>query len=145
MWALLKGLPIGHYFVMGAILVASYIWMDYKHTKQELADQIVLTEQWRHAAEVQQDIDRRDTIIIRASREADRAIQEAPNANTPIPPDVAHAWATGIDSVRDAGSKPADGEHDMPGPSNPKAERGGSDSRTAGSVLKGSRGSFLAV
>lgn len=135
MLAWVKGLPFGHYVIMAAILAASYIWMDYKHTQQQLADQIKLTEQWQHAAEVQQNIDRRDTIIIRASREADRAIQEAPNADSPISPDVAAAWAIGIDSVRDAGNKPANDEHDLQGPGTSKTSSRRPDAGTIGPVL----------
>lgn len=123
MFGFLKGLPIGHYVVMAALMAASYIWMDYKYTQQQLADQIVLTEQWQHAAEVQQNIDRRDTIILRAGQEAQRTIQESPDAQTLFPADLAVTWAAGIDSVRDAGSKPADTEHVLPGPNRREAER----------------------
>lgn len=117
MFAWFKGLPFGHYIVMAVAVIGAYFYVDYNNTKQQLRDQIQLTEQWQHAAEVQQNIDRRDTIIIRASREADRAIQEAPNADTLVPPDVASAWAAGIDSVRNAGAKPANTEHDLFRPS----------------------------
>lgn len=123
MLGFLKGLPIGHYIVMAALMAASYIWMDYRHTQQQLADQIVLTEQWQHAAEVQQNIDRRDTIILRAGQQEQRAISESPDAQTLFPTDLAVAWAAGIDSVRDAGSKPADAEHDLSGPNRGEAER----------------------
>lgn len=117
MLAWFRGLPFGHYIVMAVTVIGAYFYLDYNNTKQQLREQTLLTAQWQHAAEVQQNIDRRDTIIIRASREADRAIQEAPNADTLVPSDVASAWATGIDSVRNAGAKPADTEHDLLGPS----------------------------
>lgn len=145
MWAFLKGLPIGHYFVMAAILAASYIWMDYKHTQQALADQIELTQQWQHAAEVQQNIDRRDTIILRAGQDAERAIQEAPNARTPVPSDIAIPWANGIDSVRDAGIKPANSEHELSGPSRGEAERTKPDVRGPDPVFYRSGTGFLAL
>lgn len=135
MLAFLRGLPIGHYIVMGAILVASYIWMDYKHTQQQLADQIELTEQWQHAAEVQQNIDRRDTIILRAGQAEQRTILESPNAQTLVPPDLAVPWAAGIDSVRDAGSKPADAEHELSGSNRGEAERNKPDIRGSNELL----------
>lgn len=122
MFAWFKGLPFGHYIVMAVAVIGAYFYVDYNSTKQQLKEQILLTRQWQHAAEVQQNIDRRDTIIIRASRDADRAIQEAPNATTLVPPDVASAWAAGIDSVRNAGTKPADAEHDLLGPSSGKTK-----------------------
>lgn len=113
MLAFLKGLPFGHYVVMAAILAASYIWMDYKHTQQQLADQILLTQQWQRAAEVQQDIDRRDTIILRAGQQEQRTILESPDAQTLFPAELSSTWAAGIDRVRDAESKPTNTEHEL--------------------------------
>ena len=123
MLSFLKGLPIGHYIVMAALMVASYIWMDYKHTQQQLADQIELTEQWQHAAEVQQNIDRRDTIILRAGQQEQRTISESPDAQTLFPTDLAVTWAAGIDRVRDAGAESANPEHELSGPDSREAER----------------------
>lgn len=144
MLAWLKGFPITHYLIMAAIGWALWTQADLALTKDALEDQRELTAQYENALEVVQDIDRRDTIIIRASDEADRAIQEAPNADTLVPPDVASAWAAGIDSVRDAGTEPADG-HDLLGPSRDTAEPRGIDSGRTVSVLEGPRGSFLEV
>lgn len=129
MLGFLKGLPIGHYIIMAALVAASYIWMDYKHTQQQLADQILLTEQWQRAAEIQQDIDRRDTIILRAGQQEQRTILESPDAQTLFPTDLAVAWAAGIDSVRDAESKPTDTRHDLSGSNRRETERNKPDVR----------------
>ena len=144
MFGWLKGFPFTHYIVMAAAAVAVWMYGDLTLTRQALANEQELRQQWQQAAEVQADVDRRDTIIIRASDEADRAIQEAPNADTLVPPDVASAWAAGIDSVRDAGAKPAD-EHVLRRPSVDAPKRSGPDGGRAVAVLKGPRGSVLAV
>lgn len=123
MFGFLKGFPIGHYLVMAAIGVAVYMYGDLTLTKAALASQTELTEQYRHATEILVDTNKRETVIIHAGQDAERAIQEAPNANTPVPSDIAIPWAAGIDSVRDAGAKPADAEHELSGPSGREAER----------------------
>lgn len=130
----LKGFPIGHYVIMAAIAAAAWVYGDLVLTKQALENERELREQWQHTAETLEDIQQRDAIIVRVSDEADRAIQEAPNAETPIPPDVADAWAVGIDSVRNAGTKPAN-EHVLSGLDGYKTERGRADSGTIGPVL----------
>lgn len=130
----LKGFPIGHYIIMAAIGVAVWVYGDLTLTKQALENERTLREQWQHVAETQNAIQQRETIIVRASDEADRAIQEAPNAQTQVPPDVAAAWAIGIDSVRDAGTKPTD-KHDLSGSGSSSSERRGLDSGTIGPVL----------
>lgn len=122
MWALLKAFPIGHYVIMAAIAAAVWMYGDLVLTKAALEDQRELTAQYQRIAETQAAIQQRDTVIIRAGEDAERAIQEAPNANTPVPADIAIPWAAGIDSVRDAGTQPADG-HVMSRPSSPKTER----------------------
>jgi len=144
MLAWLKGFPIGHYIIMAAIAVAVWMYGDLVLTKQALNSERDLREQWQHVAETQAQIQRRDTIIVRASDEADRAIQEAPNANTPVPPDMAAAWAVGIDSVRNAGTKSPD-EHDMSGPNGDSSKRGDTNTGTADKVLKRSGNSVPTV
>lgn len=102
MLALLKGFPIGHYVVMAAIAAALWVYGDLMLTKQALDEQRRLAAQWERAATVQTNIDRRDTIVIQAADTAEDAVQETENANQPISPDVATAWADGIDRVRNA-------------------------------------------
>lgn len=142
MWAFLKGFPFVHYVVMAAVGVAVWVYGDLMLTKQALEDQRELTAQYQHIAETQAAIQERDAIIVRVSDEADRAIQEAPNADTLIPPDVAIAWAVGIDSVRDAGTKPADG-HDVSRPRVDPPKRTGADSGGTSAVLEGPGDSVL--
>ena len=142
MWALLKSFPFVHYIVIGAIGLAVWVYGDLILTKQALEDQRELTAQYQHIAETQAAIQERDAIIVRVSDEADRAIQEAPNADTPIPPDVASAWAAGIDSVRDAGTKPTDG-HDVPRPRVDAPKPRGADSGGTSTVLEGPGSSVL--
>lgn len=131
---------------VAAVAVAAGLWMyvDLTLTKSRLHDEQELRKEWQRTAEVQSNIQHRDTVIVRASDEADRAIQEAPNANTPVPTELAAAWAAGIDSVRDAATKNA-GEHDVPGPTSDPSKRRGADSRPTSTVLKGSRGSIPTV
>lgn len=144
MWAFLKGFPFVHYIVMAAIGLAVWVYGDLMLTKQALEDQRELTAQYQHIAETQAAIQARDTIIIRAGEDAERAIQEAPNANMPVPSDIAIPWAAGIDSVRDAGTKPAD-EHVMPGPSSSKTERTEPNLLGIDAVFYRSRASLLEV
>ncbi len=141
----LKGFPIGHYVVMAAIATGVWLYGDLMLTKQALENQRELTEQWQTATEVLVDTNKRETVIIHAGQEAERAIQEAPNADTPVPSDIAIPWAAGIDSVRDAGAKPADAEHDLPGPSNREAERTEPDILGTGTIFNRSGAVLLAV
>lgn len=120
---------------MGAIGVAVWVYGDLVLTKQALETERELREQWQQVAETQADIQERDTIIVRVSDEADRAIMEAPNAQTPVPPDVAAAWAAGIDSVRNAGTQSAD-EHDVSRLAGGETKRRGPDTGRTDEVLK---------
>jgi len=141
----IKGFPIGHYIIMAAIGAAMWVYGDLTLTKQALEDERDLREQWQHAAEVQQDIDRRDTIIIRAGEDAERDIQEAVNAKTPVPADIAIPWAAGIDSVRDAGASSTDTKYDMSGPSSREAERTDTDLLGASGIFYRSGAGLLEV
>lgn len=140
----LKGLPFGHYIIMAAIGAVAFVYSDLTLTKQALENERDLREQWQHVAETQDAIQQRDAIIVRVSDEADRAIEEAPNANTPIPQDVADAWAAGIDSVRNAGTASTD-KHDLFGFGSDSSKRSGLNSRTTIPVLEGSGRSLLAL
>lgn len=141
----IKGFPIGHYIIMAAIGAAMWVYGDLTLTKQALEDERDLREQWQHAAEVQQDIDRRDTIIIRAGEDAERDIQEAVNAKTPVPADIAIPWAAGIDSVRNAGTGSTDTEYDLSGPSSREAERTDTDLLGASGLFYRSGAGLLEV
>lgn len=145
MLAWLKGFPIGHYIIMAAVGVAVYMYSDLTLTKQALENQRELTEQWQTATEILVDTNKRETVIIHAGQEAERNIQEAPNADTPVPSDIAMPWAAGIDSVRDAGAKPADAEHDLSGPSSREAERTGPDTLGTSTIFNRSGAVFLEV
>lgn len=134
MFAFLKGFPIGHYVVMAAIAAALWVYGDLILTKQALADQRELTAQWERAATVQANIDRRDTIVIQAADAAEDAVQETENANQPISPDVATAWADGIDRVRDAWTNDAP-KHVVPRSDDADASKRDADGRTTSGLL----------
>lgn len=134
MFGSLKSFPFVHYIIMAAIGAVVFMYSDLTLTKKALEDERVLREQWQHVAEVKEKILQRDTVIVRVSNEADRAIMEAPSANTPVPTDVADAWAAGIDSVRDAGTRSTD-KYDVHRPSGRATKRGNPDTRGTGKVL----------
>lgn len=136
----LKGLPFGHYMVMAAIGLAAFFYSDLLLTKEALSNERDLRLQWQHAAEVQASIRERETVIIQASREADRAIQEAPDADTEVPHELALAWAAGVDSVRNAGTIDVD-KHELPGSDGDTPKRRGAYAGAACAILQRPRGS----
>lgn len=143
MWAWVKGFPIGHYIIMAAIGVAMWVYGDLTLTKQALEDQRELTAQWQATAQTLAAIDQRETIIIRASDEAGQAIRETENANAPISPDVAAAWAAGLDSVCNAAITDTSIEPIVCGPMATEAKPRGLDGRAASRPFKKARDRVL--
>lgn len=127
-----------------AMFAAAAFWFftDATLTKHALENQRELTAAWEHVAEAQERIQVRERNIERTSRQATRAIQEAPNAHTLVPSDVATAWAAGIDSVRNAGSN-AEHTDDVQGPRDRTPKRNEFGSGPASIILERSRGDVL--
>lgn len=130
-----------------AVAVATGMWLytDLTLTKNALELANERAEQWQQISEAQERIRVREESIQRASNIATRIIREAPNANTPVPPDISHAWAVSIDSVRDAGTNTTNEHDDMPRTSGGAPKRRGADIGPADRVLEGPRNRVLAV
>lgn len=142
MFSWVKTFPFTHYIIMGAVGLAVFFYGDLALTKQALNNERELRQQWQHAAEVQASIRQRETVIIQASREADRAIQEASDADTEVPHELALAWAAGIDSVRNAGTIDVD-KHELPGSGGNTPKRREPDGGATCAILQRPRGGVL--
>ena len=115
MWDFIKNAPILMWVFGAALAAAAWLVTDLALTKNALEDSREEAAKYEHIIEVTERIEERDTVIVRATDRASDAIKETPNADQPISPDVAAAWAAGIDSVRDAATQPP-GKHDVSRP-----------------------------
>ena len=78
--------------------------LERKQAQIELLQGAVIRQAATIAA--QQDQVETEQHLRRVAEHAIREIHDSPNASTPVPPDIAAAWAAGIDGLRDAAAAP---------------------------------------
>lgn len=97
---------------IAAVASAAALWFyaDAQLTKKALENQRELTAAWTALSETQERVRVREEGVRTVVERHVTEIERAPNANDPVPPDVALAWANAIDSVRDESHAGASGE-----------------------------------
>lgn len=104
---------------LAALIMAGLLWATSARldtVEDELAAKEELVEQQLKTIEGQNEISQFSNRINRRLDQLEQTIEDAPNAQTPVSPDVANAWGNAIDGLRDdAGVSPVDsGPKDMP-------------------------------
>lgn len=102
------------------------MWRGAEHEADELRD---LARMQSQVIEAQTRISEHEDHTNRITERVIERVMESPNANAPVPSDLADAWLDGIDSLRDDSGKPDERHEELSGPPSADARKGRSDAR----------------